>query len=62
MKISTLRVLALGALLSAAGAALGQASAPVSCFVGDAKVLEWNAIAVDTIGTPPRYPQPAFWR
>jgi hypothetical protein len=60
MKISTLRVLALGALLSAAGAALGQASAPVSCFVGDAKVLEWNAIAVDTIGTTPPVPAARF--
>jgi hypothetical protein len=48
-------LLALGCLLGAAGTALAQLRTDESCSlaVGDV-VLEWNAIAVDTIGaTPP---------
>lgn len=58
MKVSRLCVVALGAWLGA-GAAFGQDSA-ASCFVGDATILEWNAIAADTVGATPPLPAARF--
>lgn len=60
MNVSLPHVLALGMVLASADAARAQASGEASSVVGDAKVLEWNAIAVDTIGALPPFPSARF--
>jgi hypothetical protein len=57
-KVIAFRALALGALL--VSSAWGQAGPEVDDFVADGKVLEWNQIAVDTIGAAPPFPSTRF--
>jgi hypothetical protein len=61
MKLRPRWVLMLPCVLGAASTSLGQASSPPHCsFVGDDPVLEWNAIAVDTIPEAPPVPATRF--
>jgi len=54
-------VLVLGCLFGSAGTALGEpSSVEEGSFASDEVVLEWNAIAVDTIGATPPPPSSRF--
>jgi hypothetical protein len=59
MNVSMRYALALGMALLG-GDARAQTRAEAKDFIGDAKVLEWNAIAVDTIGAQAPFPSARF--